>query len=143
MLNSSDLLALETFNKENVFICSSFWSKNVLHPVTRYKKSHIYVHNFSVSFFSRLLTFTSMLFLDLFNPCIKSRGTMSFRMWFLSILPLSCLQQHKEHQSVKWKYHDPERLPYGGLCNGSPLQPAEIPWFSGLHLRVLPLTCGC
>ena len=53
-LNSSDLLLpLETFNKEvDIFICSPFWSKNFLHPVTRYKRAYIYFHNFSISVFS-------------------------------------------------------------------------------------------
>ena len=41
MLNSSGLLALETFNKED---------KKFLYSVTTHK--NVYAHNFSVSFFS-------------------------------------------------------------------------------------------
>ena len=37
---------------EDMFIDSSLWSKEFLCLVTRYKKVHVYAHNFSVSFFS-------------------------------------------------------------------------------------------
>ena len=51
-LNSSGLLLpLETFNKEDIFIYISFWTK-LFCLVTRHKKVHVYAHNFSVSFFS-------------------------------------------------------------------------------------------
>ena len=51
-LNSSDsLLALETFNKEEIFIYSPFGPKIFLHPVIRHKKVYVYPHNLSVSFF--------------------------------------------------------------------------------------------
>ena len=33
---------------EDIFICSSFWSKNFLSSVIRYKKVHVYAHNCSV-----------------------------------------------------------------------------------------------
>ena len=52
MLNSSSLLALDTFNKEDIFINSPFRPKKKLYLVTRHKKAHVYAHNFSVSFFS-------------------------------------------------------------------------------------------
>ena len=51
-LNSSDsLLALETFNKEEIFIYSPFGPKIFLHPLIRHKKVYVYPHNLSVSFF--------------------------------------------------------------------------------------------
>ena len=50
-LSCSDLLLLlETFNKEDILICSSCWSKHFLYQVTRHKKPYIHAHNFSVSF---------------------------------------------------------------------------------------------
>ena len=37
---------------EDMFIFNSFWVKKFLYPVIRYKKAHVFAHDFSVSFFS-------------------------------------------------------------------------------------------
>ena len=51
MLNSSDLLlALETFNTENLFYFYFLWGQNIFCiRSTNTKKVHVYAHNFSVS----------------------------------------------------------------------------------------------
>ena len=51
LISSELLLLLETFNKEDIFICGLCWLKNFLYPVTRHKKPYIHAHNFFVSFF--------------------------------------------------------------------------------------------
>ena len=56
-LNSWGLLL--SFNKEDIFICTSFRVKKILYPVARYKKVYVYANNVSVSFFSSSRTHQS------------------------------------------------------------------------------------
>ena len=75
-LNSSDLLlALETFNKEDIFIYSSFWSKTFLYPVTKHKKPKFMPTTF-LFLFSLLLT------------CTNPRTLMDVKQWLKVLLLL-------------------------------------------------------
>ena len=65
-LNSSDFLPLETFNKEDIFICSSFFQKHFPYPVNRNNKEICLV----ITSFTILTTWVS--FFLFFASCTKA-----------------------------------------------------------------------
>ena len=81
-LNSSALLVpLETFNTENIFICTSFWFKNFLYLVPRHKRPIFMVIIFLFLFFhlkpvcSIILRVSTYFLCMIAIPCPKHAGT--------------------------------------------------------------------